>query len=220
MWSKIFSMNWAIHLNVVHPLPSQHVDHLRRFGEDFGFWHIQRAQRQEHQDVLCRYGGLDGPRGHTEWTRFGEGGYLVGVTSLSNCRNLYRFLLWFPSSAIKSRYLQPSAVQSTGSRFQKIYSLLHTISHYMKFYRPSAESDGLSCVKPWFSSMRSRSLVSLSLSHPASLHRSSPCILKGVMANLIIDLPDAAVLRRGWNNLLSLQRVWHRASSALAKMWK
>lgn len=57
---------FMIHLNFGHPLPSQHVDHLRRFGEDLGFRHLQRAQRQEHQDVLCWYGGLDGPRGHTQ----------------------------------------------------------------------------------------------------------------------------------------------------------
>lgn len=33
---------------------------------------------------------------------------------------------------------------------------------------------------------------------PPSLFLS---VLKGTLANLIIDLPDAAVLRRGWNNL-------------------
>lgn len=96
LWSEIFSLNWAIHLNFGHPLPSQHVDHLWRFGEDLGFWHLQRAQRQEHQDVLCWYGGLDGPRGHTQWTCLGEGGYLVGVTSLSNRLNIYQCLLLFP----------------------------------------------------------------------------------------------------------------------------
>lgn len=85
----------------------------------------------------------------------------------------------------------------------------------MKFYRASAVSDGLSPDSP--QCILTPSLFSLSVSsrNPPSLF---PRILKGVMANLIIDLPDAAVLRRGWNNLLSLQRVWHRASSALAKM--
>ncbi len=49
---------------------------------------------------------------------------------------------------------------------------------------------------------------------PPSLSLS---VLKGTLANLIIDLPDAAVLRRGWNNLPSLRMVWPSASSALAE---
>lgn len=64
-------------------------------------------------------------------------------------------------------------------------------------------------------------LPPLSLSLPSRIPPSLfLSILKGTLANLIIDLPDAAVLRRGWNNLLSLRMVWPRASSALADKWK
>lgn len=79
----------------------------------------------------------------------------------------------------------------------------------MKFYRASAISDGLPCVNPPLPS-----ILSLPSYIPPSLFL---LVLKGTLANLIIDLPDAAVLRRGWNNLLSLRTVWPGASSALAE---
>lgn len=69
----------------------------------------------------------------------------------------------------------------------------------LSFNPPSS----LRCLPPYFSFT----------TIPPSVFRS---ILKGTAANLIIDLPDAAVLRRGWNNLPSLQMGWPSASSALA----
>lgn len=102
-------------------------------------------------------------------------------------------------------------VQSARSRFQKIYSVSCTISHYMKLYMSTAMSDGLPCVK----ARSPRLHTATAIMHPSI----TLSILKGTLANLIIDSPDAAVLRRGWNNLLSLRMVWPRASSALADKW-
>lgn len=102
-------------------------------------------------------------------------------------------------------------VQSARSRFQKIYSVSCTISHYMKLYMSTAASDGLPRVKARSPRLRTATAIM----HPSIILS----ILKGTLANLIIDSPDAAVLRRGWNNLLSLRMVWPRASSALADKW-
>lgn len=72
------------------------------------------------------------------------------------------------------------------------------------------------CLKSWSPPLNSPSLP---LHHciPPSLFLS---ILKGTLANLIIDSPDAAVLRRGWNNLPILWAHWPGASSALAEKVK
>lgn len=78
----------------------------------------------------------------------------------------------------------------------------------MKLYMSTAVSDGLPRVKARSPRLRTATAIV----HPSIILS----ILKGTLANLIIDSPDAAVLRRGWNNLLSLRMVWPRASSALA----
>ncbi|XP_068068527.1 mitogen-activated protein kinase kinase kinase 12 isoform X3 [Anomalospiza imberbis] len=67
---------WRV-LGVALSACPQHAHHLRRRGEDLGLRHLQGAHRQEHQDVLCRHRGLDGPRGHPQRARLREGGHLV-----------------------------------------------------------------------------------------------------------------------------------------------
>lgn len=89
----------------------------------------------------------------------------------------------------------------------------------MKLYTSTAMSDGLPCVTTSTTTnpppLPPPCLLHTSIMHPSIILS----ILKGTPANLIIDSPDAAVLRRGCNNLLSLRRVWPRASSALADKW-
>ena len=71
----------------------------------------------------------------------------------------------------------------------------------MKLYRAFAIFDGLHCIRPWWSPPPLPPSLPPSSCIPPSLFLS---LLKGTPANLIIDLPDAAVLRKSWTNLSEL----------------
>lgn len=66
----------------VYPRPSPHqqyANHPWWPGKDLGLRDLKGAQRQEHQDVICRNRRLDGSWSHSQWASVRKSGYLVST---------------------------------------------------------------------------------------------------------------------------------------------